>query len=314
MKKVISILLVAVLSLGLFAGCAGTSTATTAPTTAATTGATAAATPTAEPTSSFDTSKAISVVSREEGSGTRGAFIELTGVEEKAADGTKTDKTTKEAVIADKTDVMMTNIANDPYSIGYVSLGSLNDTIKALDIDGVKASAENVKNGTYKLQRPFNIATKGEAKGLAKDFIDFILSKEGQKVIVDNGYIAIDDAAAAYAGTKPSGKIVIAGSSSVTPVMEKLKEAYIAINPNATIEIQMSDSTAGMKAAMDGTCDIGMASRELKDTETAALTHLSIALDGIAMVVNNENPLSALTTEQVKSIYVGQITMWSEVE
>jgi len=262
----------------------------------------------------FDTSKSISVVSREDGSGTRGAFIELLGIEVKADDGTKKDMTTKEAVIADKTDVMMTNIANDTYAIGYISLGSLNDTIKALDIDGVTASAENVKNGTYEIQRPFNIATKGDAPELAKDFIDFILSKEGQDVVAANHYISVNETAAAYSGSKPSGKIVVAGSSSVTPVMEKLKEAYLAVNPNANIEIQMSDSTAGMTAAMNGTCDIGMASRELKDSEKAELADIAIALDGIAVIVNKENPLTSLTGDQVKSVYTGEATKWSDIQ
>lgn len=262
--------------------------------------------------SAFDKSKNISVVSREDGSGTRGAFIELFKIEVKAEDGTKKDMTTKEAVIVDKTDIMMTNIANDPFAIGYISLGSLNDTIKALDIDGVKASADNVKNGTYKISRPFNIATKGEPNGLAQDFISFIFSKEGQTVVAKS-YIAIDDNAPAYSGTKPGGKITVGGSSSVNPIMEKLKEAYVALNPNADIEIQVSDSTAGMTGTMDGTFDIGMASRELKDSEKEQLTETAIALDGIAVVVNNKNPLTNITGEQVKSVFTGESTKWSAV-
>ncbi len=261
----------------------------------------------------FNTSKEISVISREDGSGTRGAFIELFGIEAKGEDGSKKDMTTKEAVIAKQTDVMMTNIAEGEYSIGYISLGSLNNTVKAVKINDINPSAENVKNGTYPIARPFNIATKGEPDGLAKDFIDYILSADGQ-AIVSESYIAISDSTTAYNGSKPSGKIVVAGSSSVTPIMEKLKEAYIKINKNAAIEIQQSDSSAGMTAAVDGTCDIGMASRELKESELAKLTATAIALDGIAVIINNNNPIQTLTTEQVKSIFIGEAIIWSEIQ
>lgn len=262
----------------------------------------------------FDGENDITVVSREDGSGTRGAFIELFGIEEKGANGTKSDKTTKEAVIANKTDVMLTNVAGDEYAIGYVSLGSLSSSVKALKIDGVEATTENVKNETYKISRPFNIATKGSVSEVTQDFINYILSADGQK-IVSESYISVNDDAEAYNGTKPSGKIVIAGSSSVSPVMEKLKEGYLAVNPNAKIEIQTNDSTAGITAAIDGTCDIGMASRELKDSElSAGLTSTAIALDGIAVIVNTANPVNDLSSEQVKSIFTGKVTSWSEVK
>ncbi len=260
----------------------------------------------------FDLKRQISVVSREDGSGTRGAFIELFGVEVKNEDGSKKDMTTKEAIIANKTDVMMTNVAGDTYAVGYISLGSLNDTVKALQIEGVDASAENVKNGSYTVFRPFNIATKGEPTDLAKDFIDFILSKEGQEV-VSNGYIAINDNPSQYSGSKPSGKIVVAGSSSVSPVMEKLKEAYEKVNTNATIEIQMSDSTTGMSSTIEGTCDIGMASRDLKDSEKEQLQNVEIALDGIAVIINKENPMTNITKEQVKQIFTGEVLQWNEI-
>ncbi|MDY3971113.1 MAG: substrate-binding domain-containing protein [Clostridia bacterium] len=262
--------------------------------------------------SKFNTDSEITVVSRENGSGTRGAFIELMGIEEKGADGTKVDKTTSEAVIANKTDVMLTNVSGDEYGIGYVSLGSLSSSVKAVDVDGVEATAENIKNGTYKVARPFNIATKAEISDVAQDFIDFILSADGQE-IVSNGYIKVDDNAAPYAGTKPAGKIVVAGSSSVSPVMEKLKEAYLAVNTNAEIELQTSDSTAGMTGAIEGTCDIGMASRDLKDSEKETLTATAIALDGIAIIVNPANPIENITSEQVKDIFTGAKTMWSEI-
>lgn len=234
------------------------------------------------------------------------------GIEEKGADGTKTDKTTNEAVIANKTDVMLTNVAGDEYGIGYVSLGSLSSSVKAVKVDGVEATAENVKNGTYKVARPFNIATKSDISDVAQDFIDYILSSEGQEIVSD-GYIKINDDAQPYAGSKPTGKIVVAGSSSVSPVMEKLKEAYLKVNTNAEIELQTSDSTAGMTGAMEGTCDIGMASRELKDSESATLTATPIALDGIAVIVNPQNPTDDMSTEDIKDIFTGTKTMWSEI-
>lgn len=263
--------------------------------------------------SQFDSSKSISVVSREDGSGTRGAFIELFGIEEKDAAGNKVDQTTPGADITNSTSVMMTTISSTPYAIGYISLGSLNDTVKAVQIDGSEATVENVKNGTYKIARPFNIATKSDLSDVAKDFIGYILSTDGQAVVEENGYVSVPTVGA-YAGSKPSGKIVVAGSSSVTPVMEKLKEAYLQINPNASIEVQQSDSTTGMISTIDGICDIGMASRELKDSELAkGLTSTVITMDGIAVIVNKENPAENLTSEQVKSIFKGETTSWADV-
>ncbi len=253
----------------------------------------------------------ITVVSRENGSGTRGAFVELMGIEEKGADGTKTDRTTTEAVIANKTDVMLTNVAGDENAIGYVSLGSLSDDVKAVKVDGVEATAENIKNGSYKVARPFNIATKAEVSDVAKDFISYIMASEGQEIVSD-GYIKVDENAAAYAGTAPTGKIVVAGSSSVSPIMEKLIEGYKSVNPNAEIELQTSDSTAGMTGAIEGTCDIGMASRDLKDSEKAELTATAIAMDGIAVIVNPANAVEDISSEDIKSIFVGDKTNWNE--
>lgn len=268
---------------------------------------------TATSTPSEPTTTPITVISRESGSGTRGAFIELFGVEEKDASGTKVDNTIETATINSSTGVVLTNVASDVNAIGYISLGALNSTVKALKIDGVDATVENIKNDTYKIYRPFNIATKGEATGLAKDFISFILSTEGQAVVQANNYIPLDNMTA-YAGTKPTGTITIAGSSSVTPLMEKLKEAYIKLNANATIEIQQSDSTSGMKSTIDGVCDIGMASRELKDTElSAGITPTVIALDGIAVIVNPANTVSNLTKDQVKGIYTGTLLNWQDI-
>jgi phosphate transport system substrate-binding protein len=262
---------------------------------------------------SFDNSKGIDVFSREDGSGTRGAFIELFGIEVKDSGGAKKDLTTKEANIVDKTDVMIISVVNNIYAVGYISLGSMNSGVKALSVDGVPATVGNVKNGSYNIARPFIIATKGEASGLTADFISFILSKEGQEII-GGGYIAINDGAPAYSGSAPKGKITVAGSSSVTPIMEKLQEAYISsFNPDAIIEIQMNDSTSGMSAAMSGTCDIGMSSRELKDSEKEQLTGIQIALDGIAVIVNPLNPLSDVTSGQVKAIFTGEIVRWDKI-
>ena len=262
----------------------------------------------------FDTSSDISVVSREDGSGTRGAFIELFGGQEKDANGDKVDYTTDEAIIANSTEIVMTTVAGDDYAIGYSSLGSLNDTVKAVKIDGAEPTADNINNGSYTISRPFNIATKGDVSDVAQDFINYIMSADGQQIIEDNGYIKASDAGA-FESNGASGKIVVAGSSSVTPVMEKLQEAYQKVNSGAEIEIQESDSTTGMTAAMDGTCDIGMASRELKDTEiNGGLTATVIAKDGIAIIVNKNNPTEDLTKDQVNSIFRGEVTTWDEVK
>jgi phosphate transport system substrate-binding protein len=266
-------------------------------------------------TSAFALAEEINVISREDGSGTRGAFIELFGIEQKNEAGEKIDCTTDECDITNSTSVMMTSVSGNDSAIGYISLGSLNDTVKALAIDGAEASVENIKAGTYNVARPFNIATLAETSEAAQDFITFIMSAEGQAVIESNGYIAVVENAPAFEGGKVSGKIVIAGSSSVTPVMEKLTEAYMTINPNVEIELQQSDSSSGMTSTRDGVCDIGMASRALKDSEIeAGLTPMTIAMDGIAVIVSNDNPVDGLTSEQVRNIYMGEITDWSEVD
>ena len=261
----------------------------------------------------FDASTAITVMSREDGSGTRGAFIELFGIEQEDEEGNKVDMTTEEAVITTSTSVMMTGVAGDAYAIGYISLGSLNETVKALNVDGAAASVENIENGTYKIARPFNIATGAEVSEVAQDFINYILSADGQAVITENSYIAVSDAEA-YTAAGVSGKIVVAGSSSVTPVMEKLKEAYVALNPEVEIEVQQSDSTTGVNSVIDGVCDIGMASRDLKDSELEkGVTGTVIARDGIAVIVNNENPTTDITSAQVLSIFTGETTTWSDM-
>ena len=263
--------------------------------------------------SEWDASMDVTIVSREDGSGTRGAFIELFGIEDEI-DGEKVDMTTQEAQITNSTSVMMTTVAGDDYAIGYVSLGSLNDSVKAVKIDGAEATAENIKSGTYKVSRPFNIATKeGADNAVAKDFINLILSEEGQKVVADNGYISLDEAKPDE-GSAPEGKAVVGGSSSVAPVMEKLIEAYKTVNDKAEIELQSTDSTTGMTSAIDGSYDIGMASRELKDTETSeGLVPQVLATDGIAVIVNKNNTTDELSSDQVKSIYTGEALTWDEV-
>ena len=256
----------------------------------------------------------INVISREDGSGTRGAFVELFGIEQKNEAGEKVDYTTDECDITNSTSVMMTSVAGNECAIGYISLGSLNATVKALEIDGAAATVENIKAGVYNVARPFNIATLAETSDAAQEFIGFIMSPEGQTIIENNGYIAVVENAPAFAGAKATGKVVVAGSSSVTPVMEKLKEAYEALNPNVEIELQQSDSSSGMTSTRDGVCDIGMASRALKESELeAGLVPMTIAMDGIAVIVSNDNEVTGLTTEQVRSIYMGETTDWSEV-
>ena len=285
---------------GALAACGSTATDTTAGTQAAA-------------ASNFKADSDIAVISREDGSGTRGAFVELFGVEQKNDAGEKIDYTIDTAAITQSTGVMKTSVSQNEYAIGYISLGALDDTVKALDIDGAEATVENIKNGSYKISRPFNIVTTANISPLAQDFIDFIMSADGQAVIEGEKYIPVSDAPA-YSGTKQSGTVTVAGSSSVTPVMEKLKEAYVAVNPDVTVEINQSDSTTGVNSAVDGICDIGMASRELKDSEIekGALGTV-IAMDGITVIVSNDNPVHELTADEVKDIYTGKITTWESL-
>ena len=261
----------------------------------------------------FNSKKSITVLSREDGSGTRGAFIELFGIEKKDTSGKKVDYTTDEAAITNSTAVMLASVAGDSYAIGYVSLGSLNDSVKAVKIDGADATVSNINNGSYKISRPFNIAVKEGLTPVAQDFVNFILSDKGQKVIAANKYIQV--AAKSYISSKASGKIVVSGSSSVSPVMEKLIEAYKSENPNAKIELQTSDSTTGVTNAINGTCDIGMASRSLKDSEISkGIQEVTIAIDGIAVIVNKSNPTENLSKAQVEQIFTGKTLKWNEVK
>lgn len=298
-RKAVALALSVLLAMGALAGCGGSGSES------------------GDASNSGAASQEISVVSREDGSGTRGAFVELTGVEEKDADGNKVDNTTPDAIISNSTSTVMTTVAGNEASIGYISLGSLNDTVKGVKVDDVEPTAENINNGTYKLSRPFNIVTKGEVtetSEAAQDFINFIMSVDGQKVISDNSYIEVENSGA-FTSNGASGKIVIAGSSSVTPVMEKLTEAYKAVNGNVEIEVQESDSTTGITSTADGTCDIGMASRDLDESETAnGLVSTAIAMDGIVVIVNNNNDVEGLTKDQINDIFRGNVTDWSEVK
>lgn len=266
------------------------------------------------PAADFDADQDITVISREDGSGTRGAFIELTGVEQKDADGKKVDRTTEAAAVQSSTNGVMTAVANDAAAIGYISLGSLNDTVKAVTVDGVKAGADTVKDGSYTLARPFNLVTNGDATDpVAVDFLAYCLSADGQALATDKGYIGSEGEA--FTSAQPAGKIVVGGSSSVAPLMEKLVEAYKTVNPNAEIEHLTTDSTTGVSGALDGSYTIGLASRELKDSEKEAGAKATVlAMDGIAVVVNPENPVENLTVDQIQSIYVGEVTTWDEVE
>lgn len=314
-KKVITAILLASLGMSLAAcgsssdSASDSSASTEASGTADSAASEDAKTDTAD--SDFDSDSDISVISREDGSGTRGAFIELTGVEEKNGDE-KVDMTTEDAQIANSTSIVLTSVAGDDYAIGYISLGALDDSVKALQVGGVDATADNIKSGDYTLARPFNIVTKdGMDNEVAEDFINYIFSADGQAVVEDEGYIAVD--ITDYESSQPSGKVVIGGSSSVSPLMEKLVEAYEQVNPNAELELQTTDSTTGVSSTQDGSYDIGMASRDLKDTETG-VTSQAIATDGIAVVVNNNNPLNDITVDMIKQIYTGDVTSWADVK
>lgn len=260
----------------------------------------------------WNAKKPISVISREDGSGTRGAFIELFGIEKKDASGKKVDYTTDEASITNSTAVMMTTVSKDSYAIGYISLGSLNSSVKALKVDGADATVANIKNGSYKIARPFNIAVKDGLSDVAQDFLNYVLSDKGQAIIEANKYIKVTGGS--FSSSKASGKVVVSGSSSVSPVMEKLIEAYKSENPNAKVELQTSDSTTGVTNAINGTCDIGIASRALKTSEISkGVKEITIAMDGIAVVVNNENPLNDISKAQVEQIFTGKVTKWNKV-
>lgn len=288
MKKFAAIFMCAALAVGALSGCSSNENSSTADNSTA--------------------GNPISVVTREDGSGTRGAFVELFGIED--ADGN--DAITQSAEISNSTSVVMTTVAGNPMPSATL-LGSLDNTVKALEIDGVAATVENINNGTYKVYRPFNIATKEGLSETAQDFVNFIMSEQGQAIVAEEGYISVENSGS-YTPSGKTGTVTVSGSSSVTPVMQVLKEEYEALNPDVTIELQQSDSTTGVNDAIAGTSDIGMASRALKDSELEqGVVGTVIANDGIAVIVNNENTVTGLTSEQVKGIYMGELTNWSEV-
>ncbi|AOH43617.1 phosphate ABC transporter substrate-binding protein [Anaerolineaceae bacterium oral taxon 439] len=255
----------------------------------------------------------IAVISREDGSGTRSAFVELTGIEETDPNGEKIDQTTVEAIVANNTNVVMTTVAGNRCAVGYISLGSLNETVKPLKIDGVEISVESIHSDEYKLARPFTVAYRGELSETARDFLDFVLSDAGQAGVASAKYVPVSSGDYRTDGGR-SGKIVIGGSSSVAPVMEKLKEAYRALNPGVEIEVQPSDSTTGALNAIEGIVDLAMASRELKGSEREALTPVVIARDGIAVIVHRDNPIESITLAQLRAVFTGELLSWNEFE
>ncbi len=292
MKKVLAVGVIAAMAATMFTACGSSSSGS----------------------SDSDASGKISVISREEGSGTRGAFIELFGIETKDKDGNKTDNTIKDAEITNSTAVMIQTVQGNKAAIGYISLGSLASSVKALKVDGNEASVENVKKGTYKVSRPFNIVIGKKTNAAAKDFINYIMSKDGQEIVEKEGYVP-EDTSKTYSKSDASGKISVAGSSSVTPLMEKLAEAYQKVNSDVKVEVQESDSTTGITSATEGVCNIGMASRDLEKEETdKGVKSKEIARDGIAVIVNKGNSLSEITSEQVQKIYTGEITKWDELK
>lgn len=317
-KKAVAILMTAAMAASMMmVGCGSSNNAAEESTSGSNTGTEAASTPEAEEEGEGGSAGAegpIVVVSREDGSGTRGAFVELFGIEQEDESGEKVDMTIPTAEITNSTSVMMTTVAGNSAAIGYISLGSLDETVKAVKIDGAEASVETVKDGSYKVSRPFNVVTKTEGLSeAAQNFMDYIMSAEGQEVINEEGYIG-DDAAEAFAGAAGSGTVTVAGSSSVTPVMEKLAEAYEAVNGDVDVQVQQSDSTTGITNAIDGVCDIGMASRAVKDEELSqGIEATVIATDGIAVIVSPDSPVDELTSEQVMQIYTGEVTDWSEI-
>ena len=289
----------------LLAGCGGANTQASQPNNPSQSGS--EATQSNPSGAEFAINRAINVISREEGSGTRGAFIELLEIE---VDGV--DHTSSEADIANGTSVVITSVSGNIYAIGYISLGSLNDTVSAISIEGVPATPENVQNGSYPIFRSFNLAVR-ELSDVAQDFLDFVLSAEGQAIVAAGGYIIVDADAPAFTGGGVSGNVVVTGSTSVAPVMERIAEAYMAVNTNANVEVHSSGSGAGITGARDGTADIGMASREIRPNELEYVSSITVAHDGLAIIVNNDNPLEDLSVEEIRQVFMGNIHNWSSL-
>ena len=312
MKKLLASVVIVTLVLTAFAGCS--QSGQISEDNAATQGTQSSPPAANSDASSFNTNREITVISRESGSGTRGAFIELTGIEVRGEDGTITDMTSPEATIGNGTNAIMTNVAGDTYAIGYISTGSINDTIRPVSVDGIAPTAENILAGSYVIARPFIIVTADDIDPLTREFIDFIMSAPGQEIVAER-YIPVDLNAPAFQSTGHSGTIVIGGSTSVAPVMERLSEGYRALNPNANIEVHVSGSGAGITGTIEGLLDIGMSSREIRDSEMEQLgQQITICMDGIAVIVNNDNPFTNITSEQVRQIFTGELTRWSEIQ
>ena len=257
------------------------------------------------PAEDFDADRVIAVFTREDGSGTRSAFIEITGVG---------DDMYIEAVVQNETAQILTSVETNDSGIGYVSVGSLSDSVKALEIDGVIPSNETIMDGSYSLQRPFLVVVTDEKKNdpLVQDFLDFMLSIEGQELAANRTTQAVDNPSA-YSPSGLSGTLKVGGSTSVEPLMQQMREAYIAHNPGVEIEISGGGSGTGINEATEGILDLGMSSRELRDNEKELLTDIAIALDGVAVIVNAANPLTGLTLDQVREIYVGEIIRWNQI-
>lgn len=268
---------------------------------------------TEQPAPDFDVKNDITVVARDAASGTRGAFHELMKIKVKEGD-TEVDKLVTGALEFDGTDKVITAVEGDKYGIGYISLGSVSERIVAASVDGVEATIENVKSGDYKVARPFLLVTKGTESDLVKDFIAYTESVQGQKMVEEKHYISSVEKPVEYKASGLSGTIKVAGSTSVTPLMEKLQEAYKELNPNVVFEMQSNGSSQGIKSAIDGSYDIGMSSRGLKDDEKSQLNEYTLAIDGIAVIVNKENPMTDISSENITKIYTGEIEKWSEVK
>jgi len=313
MKKVIALVLACMFALTALAACGGDSGADPVVVTEATPEPAPVQevdepdtqVPLAPPADDFDADRVIAVFTREDGSGTRDAFVSLTGVG---------DDMYVEAVVESETNQILTKIESNDTAIGYVSVGSLNPNVKALEIDGIAPSNETIMDGSYKLQRPLLVCVNADKENdpLVKDFIAFMISAEGQEQSASK-WTVIDSDAPSYTSAGLSGVLKVGGSTSVEPLMQKLAEAYIALNPDVDIEISGGGSGTGINEATEGIIDIGMSSRNLKDEEKGALTATVIALDGVAVIINPANPITNMTTEQVRAIFTGEITRWNQL-
>ena len=259
----------------------------------------------------FDVATDIHVITREDGSGTRGAFSEIANIVDENGD----DAITQSATVQNGTSAVMQGVAGDVYAIGYISLGSLDNSVKAVNVNGIEATPENIMSGDYEVARNFNVAYGGELSEVAQDFWDFMFSAQAQELVAEEGYVSVDTEATEYEAKALAGDITIVGSTSVQPIMERMAQAYREYNPDVVIDITAPGSGAGVTAAIDGTADIGMASRELSDEEQAQLSETAaIAVDGIAVILHLDNITEDLSLEDISGIYSGDITTWDAVQ